>query len=132
MRWSGGAFSALLIQSATEDCRTGSVSIFFSRRMLPAALTMQMQPHQFVAKQNNKVVIALRQVRVDWHFFLFWPSRNLRAEGFCDDASFGRLLSPHSPEKSCRSSPGCRRRPLRHDSGGCQMRQTTKAEVRLE
>src|SRR6266851_9534779 len=38
------------------------------------------------------------------------------------------LLSPHSPEKSCRSSPGCRRRPLRHDIGGCQMRQTTKAE----
>jgi len=29
-------------------------------------------------------------------------------------------------------SPGCRRRPLRHDSGGCQMRQTTKAEVRLK
>src|SRR3984893_2942338 len=26
------------------------------------------------------------------------------------------LLSPHSPEKSCRTSPGCRRRPLRHRS----------------
>ena len=49
-----------------------------------------MGPRPFVAKQNDKVVIALRQVRVDWHFFLFWPSRNLRAEGICGDASFGR------------------------------------------
>jgi hypothetical protein len=55
------------------------------------------QPHQFIAKQNNKVVIALRQVRVDWHFLLFWPSRNLRAEGFCGDASFGRPFEPAFP-----------------------------------
>jgi hypothetical protein len=50
-----------------------------------------------VAEQNDKAVIALRQVRVDWHFFRFWPSRNLRAEGFCGDASFGRPFEPAFP-----------------------------------
>jgi hypothetical protein len=91
-----------------------------------------MGPRPFVVKQNDKVVIALRQVRVDWHFFLFWPSRNRRAEGFCGDASFGRPFEPAFPGEILSLIAGCRRRPLRHESGGCQMRQTTKAEVRLE
>jgi hypothetical protein len=56
-----------------------------------------MGPRPFVAKQNDKVVIALRQVRVDWHFFLFWPSRNLRAQGFCGDVSIGRPFEPAFP-----------------------------------
>ena len=91
-----------------------------------------MAADQFVAKQNNKVVIALRQVCVDWHFFPFWPSRNLRAEGFCGDASFGRPFEPAFPGEILSLIARLQAPSLRHDSGGCQMRQTTKAEVRLE
>jgi hypothetical protein len=71
-------------------------------------------------------------VRVDRHFFLFWPGRNLRAEEFCGDASFGRPFEPAFPEEILSLIARLQARPLRHDSGGCQMRQTTKAEVRLE
>jgi hypothetical protein len=42
-----------------------------------------MGPRPFVVKQSDNAVIDLRQVRVDWHFFLFWP--------------FGRPFEPAFP-----------------------------------
>ena len=82
--------------------------------------------------ENNKAATAWRQVHADWHFLLFSPVVTSVPKDSVVMPPLVGLLSRHSPEKSCRSSLGCRRRPLRHDSGGCQMRQTTKAEVRLE